>query len=102
MPTHDVKTKADLLRLIDRAADEGWVELDLVGLGLEELPPAIGKLQALQTLSLADNQLTEIPDAIANLQALQTLDCQSFSNLKQTSSMKFNALRATKWLMFVA
>jgi internalin A len=28
-------TREELLRLIDRAADEGWTELDLSGLGLE-------------------------------------------------------------------
>ncbi len=52
MASHEVKTKADLLRLIDRAADEGWTELDLAGLGLEELPREIGKLERLETLIL--------------------------------------------------
>jgi hypothetical protein len=33
-----------LLRLIDQAADEGWKELDLAGMGLTELPEEIGKL----------------------------------------------------------
>jgi hypothetical protein len=34
----------ELLRLIDQAADEQWEELDLSGLGLGELPKAIGQL----------------------------------------------------------
>jgi internalin A len=37
-------THQALLRLIDQAADEGWEELDLAGMGLEELPPSIGRL----------------------------------------------------------
>ena len=37
----------ELLRLIDRAADEGWTELDLAGLGVEVLPPEVGKLKRL-------------------------------------------------------
>ena len=74
MASHEVKTKADLLRLIDQAADEGWTELDLAGLGLEELPGEIGKLQALQTFNLFGNQIAEIPDVIANLQVLQSLN----------------------------
>jgi hypothetical protein len=36
------KAHQALLRLIDRSADEGWEELDLSGLGLEELPQSIG------------------------------------------------------------
>ena len=45
-------TREELLRLIDRAADEGWKELDLAGKGLTELPPEIGKLTQLETLIL--------------------------------------------------
>jgi len=39
-----------LLQLIDQAADEGWKELDLAGMGLTELPEEIGKLGQLESL----------------------------------------------------
>ncbi|MEZ2229275.1 MULTISPECIES: hypothetical protein [unclassified Microcoleus] len=45
-------TREELLQLIDKAADEGQTELDLAGLGLEELPPEIGKYTQLETLLL--------------------------------------------------
>ena len=45
-------TREELLQLIDKAADEGQTELDLAGLGLEELPPEIGKCTQLETLVL--------------------------------------------------
>lgn len=45
-------TQEELLVLIDRAAAEGWTELDLAGLGLTELPGEIGKLTQLETLIL--------------------------------------------------
>jgi internalin A len=45
-------TQQELLRLIDQAADEGWEELDLSGMGLTELPTEIGKCQQLKTLIL--------------------------------------------------
>jgi internalin A len=79
-------THQALLRLIDQAADEGWEELDLSGLGLEELPPSIGKCTQLKKLLLSrtdwawaylgtadavvGNQLATLPDAIANLSNL--------------------------------
>ncbi|HAZ45709.1 MAG TPA: hypothetical protein DDW76_01105, partial [Cyanobacteria bacterium UBA11369] len=76
-------TREELLRLIDQAADEGWTELDLAGLGLEELPDAIGKCTQLETLVLVKwdeekeewvgNQLTEFPDAVLQLTNLKIL-----------------------------
>jgi internalin A len=73
-----------LLRLIDQAADEGWKELDLAGMGLTELPEEIGKLEQLERLILGrfdtekaeevGNELTELPGAIAQLTNLTYLD----------------------------
>ena len=54
MAERKVTTKAELLRLIAQAADEGWTELDLSGLGLKELPGEIGKLKSLESLLLSD------------------------------------------------
>ncbi len=45
-------TPDELIALIDRAAEEGWTELDLSGQGLTVLPPEIGKLTQLETLIL--------------------------------------------------
>ncbi|MBE9097568.1 hypothetical protein [Tychonema sp. LEGE 07203] len=45
-------TREELLQLIDSSADEGQTQLDLAGLGLEELPPEIGKCTGLETLLL--------------------------------------------------
>ncbi|HEY9629419.1 MAG TPA: leucine-rich repeat domain-containing protein [Coleofasciculaceae cyanobacterium] len=76
-------TREELLELIDRAADEGWTELDLSGKGLTELPAEIGKLTQLETLILGNwdqekeewvgNQLTDLPNAIAQLRNLKEL-----------------------------
>ncbi len=43
-------TREELLQLIDSSAHQGSTELDLAGLGLEELPPEIGKCSGLETL----------------------------------------------------
>ncbi|MCC3470985.1 MAG: leucine-rich repeat domain-containing protein [Microcoleus sp. PH2017_13_LAR_U_A] len=76
-------TREELLQLIDKAADEGSTELDLAGLGLEELPPEIGKCTQLETLVLGKfdeekreslgNKLTEFPDVVLQLTNLKIL-----------------------------
>jgi internalin A len=71
-PTQTGYAKA--LALIEQAAAEGWTELDLAGLGLEELPGEIGRLIQLETLNLSSNQIAVIPDAIAQLTNLTDLD----------------------------
>ncbi len=65
--------REELLRLIDRAADEQWTELDLAGMDLTELPPEIEKLTNLTNLDLSFNQITEIPVAIDQLTSLTNL-----------------------------
>ncbi|MBD2459738.1 leucine-rich repeat domain-containing protein [Oscillatoria sp. FACHB-1407] len=84
-------TPDDLLALIDRAADEGWTELDLSGNGLTELPGAIAKLTQLEKLilgkvekwewvdnkpvpTLVTNELKALPDELAALEKLRSLD----------------------------
>ena len=73
-------TREELLQLIDKAAEEGWTELDLAGLELEELPPEIGKCTQLETLVLGrfdkqriGNKLTEFPDVVLQLTNLKRL-----------------------------
>ncbi len=50
------------VRRIDQAAKEKFTQLDLSGLGLEKLPPEIGKWAHLTGLNLSSNQITSIPE----------------------------------------
>ncbi|MEG4631095.1 hypothetical protein QUB56_16055 [Microcoleus sp. AR_TQ3_B6] len=45
-------TREEAVRRIDQAAEEKLTQLDLAGLGLEELPPQIGKYPQLERLVL--------------------------------------------------
>ncbi len=73
-------TREELLQLIDKVASEGQTELDLAGLGLEELPPEIGKCTQLESLVLGKfdngwigNKLTEFPEVVLQLTNLKIL-----------------------------
>ena len=76
-------TREEAVRRIDRAAEEKLTQLDLSGLGLEELPPEIGKCTQLETLLLGKweeeqkewvgNELTKFPDAVLQLTNLKIL-----------------------------
>jgi len=76
-------TREELLQLIDKAASQGSKVLDLAGLGLEELPPEIGKCTQLEKLVLGKwdkekgryvgNKLTEFPDVVVQLTNLKRL-----------------------------
>ncbi|MEG3845959.1 COR domain-containing protein [Microcoleus sp. herbarium19] len=87
-------TREELLQLIDKAADEGQTELDLAGLGLEELPPEIGKCTQLETLvlgkvekwnwvdgkhtpKLITNQLSALPEELRSLRNLRSINLSS-------------------------
>ncbi len=84
-------TREELLQLIDKAADEGQTELDLAGLGLEELPPEIGKCTQLESLvlgkweewqyvdgkrilKLITNQLSVLPEELRSLENLRSIN----------------------------
>ncbi|TAG86009.1 MAG: GTP-binding protein, partial [Oscillatoriales cyanobacterium] len=84
-------TREELLQLIDKAADEGSTELDLAGLGLEELPPEIGKCTQLESLvlgkmdkrefvdgkvtpKLITNQLSTLPEELRSLENLRSIN----------------------------
>ncbi|MGB7086646.1 MAG: COR domain-containing protein [Phormidesmis sp.] len=76
-------TQDELLRLIDEAAADGRPTLDSAGMGLDELPPEIGKLTNLKTLVLGrwdkknrkrlGNNLKTLPDEIGQLTELRSL-----------------------------
>jgi hypothetical protein len=82
-----VLTPDELRAVIDRAAREGWTELDLSNRGITELPSEIGRLTNLKTLKLGNiilltsgsprNRLKTLPDAVAYLTNLQVLDLMS-------------------------
>ncbi|MEH2209469.1 leucine-rich repeat domain-containing protein [Nostoc sp.] len=59
---------------IEKARQEGAIELNLSNIKLTEIPEAIASLTGLQELDLDNNQLTELPEAIASLTGLQRLD----------------------------
>ncbi len=48
-------------------------ELNLIDLGLTELPTSIGQLAQLQVLLVADNELTSLPEALGQLSQLENL-----------------------------
>jgi internalin A len=75
-------TDAELLAIIAQAEREGWIELDLSGNDLEELPSEIGRLQSLEKLIIGKwdrvegdigNRLTAIPQEIFQLTNLKEL-----------------------------
>ncbi|MEG5162985.1 leucine-rich repeat domain-containing protein [Microcoleus sp. AT3-A2] len=88
-------TREEAVRRIDQVAEEKLTELDLSGLGLEELPPEIGKCTQLESLVLgkvnrwrvgADgkwtplpitNQLTSLPDELRSLANLRSINLSS-------------------------
>jgi len=47
-------TREEAVGRIDQAAEEKLTQLDLAGLGLEELPPEIGKFTQLERLVLGN------------------------------------------------
>ncbi|MEM9449249.1 MAG: COR domain-containing protein [Cyanobacteria bacterium P01_E01_bin.6] len=66
-------TNDELLQVIEQAANDGVVDLDLSGNSLTELPPEIGQLTSLQSLVLSYNQLSALPTEIVQLTSLQSL-----------------------------
>ena len=94
--TTQIKSKGELLRLIDQAVDENWQELSLEDLGLEELPVEIAKLTQLKKLSLRNNQLQELPPQIGQLENLEIL--LSESNQLHTLPSEIGALSSLTYL----
>jgi internalin A len=66
--------KQELLKFIDQAALEGWLELDLSSEDIAELPPDIGRLTQLQSLNLESNRLRTLPWEIDQLTQLECLN----------------------------
>lgn len=66
--------RREVLEIIDEAARIGATELSLHRPDIVELPPEIGRLTALQRLSLCGTQISALPPEIGRLSALQWLD----------------------------
>lgn len=65
--------KKELLRTIEKAANERWNGFDLSMEGLSTLPPEIGQLTNLTEFDLYGNELTALPPEIAQLTNLTHL-----------------------------
>ncbi|MCI0691348.1 TIR domain-containing protein [candidate division KSB1 bacterium] len=65
---------SEALTRIEQARETDATELDLSGLGLTELPEALGQLMQLQALNLYNTQLTVLPEWLGQLTQLGWLD----------------------------
>lgn len=95
----------EALRRIEGAAERGDTSLDLMHLGLSELPKRLFKLERLSTLKLAQNRLTQLPKEIGDLKNLQILDLQGnklahipeeFAELKELLVLGLNSNQLTQ------
>ena len=71
--------RSELEELIERAAREGWEELDLRDKGIEVLQLAIANCKSLKKLFLSSNNFSAIPDSITRLTNLQSLNLRNNS-----------------------
>ncbi len=53
-----------------------YMKMTLLLFRLATLPPEVGCLTNLVTLSLSENVITSLPDQLASLQNLRVLDCR--------------------------
>ncbi|MFN8349364.1 MAG: caspase family protein [Spirosomataceae bacterium] len=61
----------ELQERLDKAKQTG--ELDLSGMGFEQLPEAVWALKDLKTIDLYNNKLSELPESLAQFQSLEKL-----------------------------
>ncbi len=92
MAERKVTTKAELLRLIDQAADEGWTELDLSSKGLDELPNEIKKLKKLKEINLDFNSFARIPAPLSDIASLSIIHLNQNKISKLESDIHFFTL----------
>lgn len=89
---------------IEQVRREGSTTLDLSGMGLTEVPEAIGSLTQLKELEIFHNYLTSLPEAIRSLTQLPNLlpTRQNTKPLQNNSNLASNPQRpfskaAKKW-----
>jgi internalin A len=71
-----------VLDLIAQAAEEQWEQLNLSGMGVWKLPPEIGELKNLNSLSLNHTRFNVLPESIGNLINLTSLHISSNKQLQ--------------------
>ncbi len=67
-------TNEELLQIIEQAAKDKVITLDLSSKGLTRLPAEIGRLIELRSLDISRNRLNSLPAEIGQLTNLQSLD----------------------------
>jgi internalin A len=85
-------TNEELLQIIEQAAKDKVITLDLSSKGLTRLPAEIGRLTKLRSLDLGFNKLSSLPEEFGQLSNLQTLHL--FNN--KLSSLPAKIGRLTK------
>ncbi|MEG4631091.1 COR domain-containing protein [Microcoleus sp. AR_TQ3_B6] len=70
-------TREQAVRRIHRAAEEKLTQLDLSGLGLEELPPEIRSLLNLRSIDLSGNPFGTMPELLLEMKQLESLNLTS-------------------------
>ncbi|KAI9490143.1 Endonuclease/exonuclease/phosphatase [Zychaea mexicana] len=73
LPTHNNNNNSNGLQQAT-LVPQTWTTLDLGGMGLKNLSPALCNYTFLTTLYLNYNNLTHLPSSISNLVSLKTLD----------------------------
>ena len=68
------KGLSEAKRRIEQAAAVSALDLDLISLGITELPETISQLKQLQELDLSGNQISSVPESLGQLTALELLD----------------------------
>jgi hypothetical protein len=84
------------LQRIEEARLDEATHLDLIGLGLTELPPEIGQLTQLQVLVLSNNKLIRLPTELGKLINLQELWLNN--NQLSVLPIEFEQLRQLQYL----
>jgi hypothetical protein len=73
-------TNDELLEVIQQAARDGVMKLDLTFKGLTSLPKSIGQLMTLTWLDLSFNQLTSLPESEASKYRIKAKNVQIVEN----------------------
>ena len=87
--------QAELLDLIELAAQNESTELNLANQAIEYLPPEIGRLSYLVQLDLDGNSFPNVPAEIGNLSRLEVLRLGGNRELKMIPQEVFNLPRLT-------
>ena len=94
------KALSEAKRRIEHAAAVSALDLDLMSLGLAELPDSISQLKQLQRLNLSGNDLSSVPESLGQLKQLRELNLsgnqissvpESIGQLKQLQELDLHS-----------